>query len=133
MNQPGELKSKPTQHSVKELRSIGIQPDIIVCRSSRPITPEVMAKISLFCDLDQDAVIPLMDVNSIYEVPLALEERNVGNLVVDRLEMNSLSCDLREWSYIVQKIKDADKEVTIGLVGKYTESKDAYLSVCEGT
>ena len=127
----GELKSKPTQHSVKELRSIGIQPDIIVCRSSRPITPEVMAKISLFCDLDQDAVIPLMDVNSIYEVPLALEERNVGNLVVDRLEMNSLSCDLREWSYIVQKIKDADKEVTIGLVGKYTESKDAYLSVCE--
>ncbi len=127
----GELKSKPTQHSVKELRSIGIQPDIIVCRSSHPITPEVMAKISLFCDLDKDAIIPLMDVDSIYEVPLVLEEKKVGDLIASRLEMKSTSSDLGEWSQIVQKVKKADKEVNIGLVGKYTESKDAYLSVCE--
>ena len=127
----GELKSKPTQHSVKELRSIGIQPDIIVCRSSHPITPEVMAKISLFCDLDKEAVIPLMDVDSIYEVPLVLEERNVGDLIASRLEMKPTPSDLEEWSQIVQRVREADKEVNIGLVGKYTESKDAYLSVCE--
>ncbi len=127
----GELKSKPTQHSVKELRSIGIQPDIIVCRSSHPITSEVMAKISLFCDLDKEAIIPLMDADSIYEVPLILEEKNVGDLIVNRLEMDFTPSDLKGWSQIVQQFKEVNKEVNIGLVGKYTQSKDAYLSVCE--
>ncbi|MGQ9473915.1 MAG: CTP synthase [Candidatus Caldatribacteriaceae bacterium] len=127
----GELKSKPTQHSVKELRSIGIQPDVIVCRSSRPITPEVMSKIALFCDIEKEAIIPLEDVRSIYEVPLVLEERGVGDWVISKLNMPPRERDLREWSQMVAKMWDFREEVTIGLVGKYLESKDAYLSVCE--
>lgn len=127
----GELKSKPTQHSVKELRSIGIQPDVIVCRSSRPITSEVIAKIALFCDIEKDAIIPLMDVQSIYEVPLVLEERGVGNLVMAKLGLVQKEADLREWSDIVRRMKEAEDVVVIGLVGKYVESKDAYLSICE--
>lgn len=127
----GELKSKPTQHSVKELRSIGIQPDVIVCRSSRPITSEVIAKIALFCDIERDAIIPLMDVQSIYEVPLVLEERGVGNLVTAKLGLAQREADLRDWSDIVRRMKEAEDTVVIGLVGKYVESKDAYLSICE--
>ncbi|MBC7217555.1 MAG: CTP synthase [Candidatus Caldatribacterium sp.] len=127
----GELKSKPTQHSVKELRSIGIQPDVIVCRSSRPITAEVISKIALFCDIEKEAIIPLMDVQSIYEVPLVLEERGVGDLVTAKLGLSPRASDLREWSEIVQRMKEAEDTVVIGLVGKYVESKDAYLSICE--
>lgn len=127
----GELKSKPTQHSVKELRSIGIQPDVIVCRSSHPITPEVMSKIALFCDIEKEAIIPLRDVRSIYEVPLVLEERGVGDWVVSRLNMPSVEKDLKEWSQMVSRMWAFQDEVTIGLVGKYVESKDAYLSICE--
>lgn len=127
----GELKSKPTQHSVKELRSIGIQPDVIVCRSSHPITSEVIAKIALFCDIEKDAIIPLMDVQSIYEVPLVLEERGVGNLVTAKLGLSQRDADLRDWSDIVRRMKEAEDTVVIGLVGKYVESKDAYLSICE--
>ncbi len=127
----GELKSKPTQHSVKELRSIGIQPDMIVCRSSCPITPEVISKVALFCDIEKEAIIPLQDVKSIYEVPLLLEERGVGDLVVSRLTANHKQGDLVEWSQMVTKMWDAKDEVIIGLVGKYVESKDAYLSICE--
>lgn len=127
----GELKSKPTQHSVKELRSIGIQPDVIVCRSSRPITAEVISKIALFCDIEKDAIIPLMDVQSIYEVPLVLEERGVGNLVTTKLGLAAREADLRDWSQIVKCMKEAEDSVVIGLVGKYVESKDAYLSICE--
>lgn len=127
----GELKSKPTQHSVKELRSIGIQPDVIVCRSSHPITSEVIAKIALFCDIERDAIIPLMDVQSIYEVPLVLEERGVGNLVTAKLGLVQKEADLRDWSDIVRRMKEAEDTVVIGLVGKYVESKDAYLSICE--
>ncbi|MEN3184163.1 MAG: CTP synthase [Atribacterota bacterium] len=127
----GELKSKPTQHSVKELRSIGIQPDVIVCRSSRPITSEVIAKIALFCDIEKDAIVPLMDVQSIYEVPLVLEERGVGNLVTAKLGLAQREADLRDWSDIVRRMKEAEDTVVIGLVGKYVESKDAYLSICE--
>lgn len=127
----GELKSKPTQHSVKELRSIGIQPDVIVCRSSRPITSEVIAKIALFCDIEKDAIIPLMDVQSIYEVPLVLEERGVGDLVTAKLGLSPREADLRDWSDIVRRMKEAEDTVVIGLVGKYVESKDAYLSICE--
>lgn len=127
----GELKSKPTQHSVKELRSIGIQPDVIVCRSSRPITPEVIAKIALFCDIEKEAIVPLMDVESIYEVPLVLEERGVGGLVTAKLGLESQEADLEDWSRIVEQMKKAKDSVVIGLVGKYVESKDAYLSICE--
>lgn len=127
----GELKSKPTQHSVKELRSIGIQPDVIVCRSSRPITAEVISKIALFCDIEKEAIVPLMDVPSIYEVPLVLEERGVGDLVTAKLGLNAHEADLTDWSDIVRRMKEAKDSVVIGLVGKYVESKDAYLSICE--
>ncbi|WP_438318904.1 CTP synthase [Candidatus Caldatribacterium sp. SIUC1] len=127
----GELKSKPTQHSVKELRSIGIQPDVIVCRSSRPITAEVVSKIALFCDIEKEAIVPLMDVPSIYEVPLVLEERGVGDLVTAKLGLNAHEADLADWSDIVRRMKEAKDSVVIGLVGKYVESKDAYLSICE--
>jgi len=127
----GELKSKPTQHSVKELRSIGIQPDVIVCRSSRPITAEVISKIALFCDIEREAIVPLMDVPSIYEVPLVLEERGVGDLVIAKLGLDAREADLADWSDIVRRMKEAKDSVVIGLVGKYVESKDAYLSICE--
>jgi len=127
----GELKSKPTQHSVKELRSIGIQPDVIVCRSSRPITAEVISKIALFCDIEKEAIVPLMDVPSIYEVPLVLEERGVGDLVTAKLGLSAHEADLAGWSDMVQRMKGAKDSVVIGLVGKYVESKDAYLSICE--
>jgi CTP synthase len=127
----GELKSKPTQHSVKELRSIGIQPDVIVCRSSRPITAEVISKIALFCDIEREAIVPLMDVPSIYEVPLVLEERGVGDLVIAKLGLDAREADLADWSDIVRRMKEARDSVVIGLVGKYVESKDAYLSICE--
>ncbi len=127
----GELKSKPTQHSVKELRSIGIQPDVIVCRSSRPITAEVISKIALFCDIEKEAIVPLMDVPSIYEVPLVLEERGVGDLVTAKLGLSAHEADLAGWSDMVRRMKGAKDSVVIGLVGKYVESKDAYLSICE--
>ncbi|MCD6156302.1 MAG: CTP synthase [Candidatus Atribacteria bacterium] len=126
-----ELKSKPTQHSVKELRSIGIQPDIIVCRSSHPLTQEVISKIALFCDIQRDAVIPVPDAESIYEVPLILERNGVGELISERLSLNKVHPDFTEWIQIVEKIKSSREEVNIGLVGKYVASKDAYLSICE--
>lgn len=126
-----ELKSKPTQHSVKELRSIGIQPDIIVCRSSYPLTEEVISKIALFCDIQRDAVIPVPDAESIYEVPLILERSGVGELISERLSLNKVHPDFTGWIQIVERIKSSQEEVSVGLVGKYVASKDAYLSICE--
>jgi len=127
----GELKSKPTQHSVKELRSIGIQPDMIVCRSSRTITSDVVSKIALFCDLEREAIIPVMNVDSIYQVPLVLEEKGVGDLITDRMRMENGLSNLEEWKKIVEKITHPREEIRIGVVGKYVASKDAYLSICE--
>lgn len=126
-----ELKSKPTQHSVKELRSIGIQPDMIICRSSHPITEDVISKIALFCDAEKKAVIPVLDVATIYELPLLLEDKGVGDLILAKLKMEHRQSDLRDWSKMVQKLKSPQGEITIGLVGKYVESKDAYLSIGE--
>ncbi|MCX6090773.1 MAG: CTP synthase [Candidatus Atribacteria bacterium] len=127
----GELKSKPTQHSVKELRSIGVQPDMIVCRSSHFMTREVISKIALFCDIEKEAIIPVLDVESIYEVPLILEEKGVGNLILNKLQLPSLPVELQEWSDLVIRMKNPEEVVTIGLIGKYVESKDAYLSINE--
>ncbi|HSV30971.1 MAG TPA: CTP synthase, partial [Atribacteraceae bacterium] len=127
----GELKSKPTQHSVKELRSIGIQPDVIICRSSRTITREVVSKIALFCDIEQEAVIPVIDADSIYEVPLILENKGVGNLILSKMGLSGGVVDLSEWQRIVERMNHPDGMVTIGLIGKYIDSKDAYLSICE--
>jgi CTP synthase len=126
-----ELKTKPTQHSVNELRRIGVQPDIILCRSDYEIPQSLRDKISLFCDVDKDAVIPLVTAETIYEVPLVLEEADLGNIIIDRLGLEARSTDLTEWREMVAKLKAPKEPVTIALVGKYTELRDAYYSVRE--
>ncbi len=126
-----ELKTKPTQHSVNELRRIGIQPDIILCRSDYPISEGIRDKISLFCDVDRQAVIPLPTVPTIYEVPLVLEEAGLGQLIMDRLNLKSHQPDLSQWRELVRCLKEPHEPVNIALVGKYVELKDAYYSVRE--
>ena len=127
----GELKTKPTQHSVNELRRIGIQPDIIVCRSDHPVSADIEDKISLFCDVEKSAVIPLLTVSTIYEVPLILEEAGMGNLITGRLGLPSGEKDSGDWSAMVDRIKSPKQPVPIALVGKYVELRDAYISVRE--
>ena len=127
----GELKTKPTQHSVRELRSIGIQPDVIACRSDRPVDDELRDKISLFCDVPPEAVIPLLTLPTIYEVPLVLQEAGLGDLIIDRLRLPSGSRDLEDWQEWVARLKNPRTHLDIALVGKYVELPDAYLSVRE--
>jgi len=126
-----ELKTKPTQHSVNELRRMGIQPDVIICRSDYPIPDGTRDKISLFCDVNREAVIPLPTVSSIYEVPLILEEEKLGQLIVDKLSLKAQSTDLSQWRELVTRLKAPLEPVNIALVGKYTELQDAYYSVRE--
>lgn len=126
-----ELKTKPTQHSVKELRSIGIQPDFIVCRSDRPIDAGIRRKIALFCDVDPGAVISAMDARSIYEVPMTLREQGLDEMVIDRLSLECGQPDMEEWKGFVAHSAALSKEVDIALVGKYVQLPDAYLSVNE--
>jgi len=126
-----ELKTKPTQHSVNELRRIGIQPDIIICRSDYPISEGIKDKISLFCDVDREAVIPLPTVDTIYEVPLLLEEEGLGQLVVNKLGLKARKPNLSQWQELVRRIKEPLEPVNIALVGKYVELQDAYFSVRE--
>ena len=127
----GELKTKPTQHSVKELRSIGIQPDILVCRTEKDLSPELKGKLALFCDVDEEAVIQLKDAGSIYEVPLMLAKEGLDREVIKRIGLQCQEANLEEWEQLVEKIACQDKEVTVGLVGKYVELPDAYLSIAE--
>ncbi len=126
-----ELKTKPTQHSVNELRRMGIQPDIIICRSDYPIPEGTRDKISLFCDVNREAVIPLPTVSTIYEVPLILEETGLGQLIVDRLNLKVDQPDLSQWGELVRCLKECHEPVTITLIGKYVELRDAYYSVRE--
>ena len=126
-----ELKTKPTQHSVNELRRMGIQPDVIICRSDLPIAEGIRDKISLFCDVDRQAVIPLPTIPTIYEVPLVLEESGLGQLIVDKLQLKAEPCDLGPWRKLVESLKEHREPVNIALVGKYVELKDAYYSVRE--
>ncbi len=126
-----ELKTKPTQHSVNELRGMGVQPDIIVCRSDYPISEGIKDKLSLFCDVDRQAVIPMPTVSTIYEVPLMLEEEGLGQLVVEKLGLNTDKADLGQWQDMVHRLKAPRELVSIALVGKYVELRDAYLSVRE--
>ncbi len=126
-----ELKTKPTQHSVNELRRIGIQPDIIICRSDYPMSEGLRDKISLFCDVEREAVIPLPTVDTIYEVPLLLEEEGLGKLVVDKLKMKARKPDLSLWQDLAMQIKEPLEPINIALVGKYVELQDAYFSVRE--
>jgi CTP synthase len=131
LNSTKELKTKPTQHSVNELRRLGIQPDIIICRSDLPIPENIRDKISLFCDVERRAVIPLPTVETIYEIPLILEECGLGQLIVDKLCMNVDGADLNQWREMVKRLKSPLEPVNIALVGKYVELTDAYFSVRE--
>lgn len=127
----GEVKTKPTQHSVKELLSIGIQPDVLVCRSDRMIPPNERAKIALFCNVPERAVISLKDVNSIYQIPALLKSQGLDNFICQRFHLTCKEADLSEWEQVLYQEANPVGEVTIGMVGKYTELPDAYKSVNE--
>jgi CTP synthase len=127
----GELKTKPTQHSVKELRSIGIQPDIIVCRSEKPLNDDLKSKIGLFCNVDADCVIQNLNAENLYEVPLLLHKEGLDDLVCKKLDLHCSEINNSEWISMVDNIKNLSKRVTIGIVGKYVELHDAYISVVE--
>ncbi len=127
----GELKTKPIQHSVKELRSIGIQPDVIVCRSDYPMTQELKEKIALFCDVSEEAVVPLITAETIYEVPLVLEDAGLGDFLVEELRLERSPARLEAWRAMVEEIKRPKPSLKIGIVGKYVGMADAYLSVSE--
>ncbi len=126
-----EIKSKPTQHSIKELRSIGIQPDLLICRAQARLTESVKEKISLFCDIPKDGIIEIQDVDSIYEVPLVLEEQGLGNLIIKMLQLPEKNPDLEEWREMVNRLYNPEEKVTIAVIGKHVRSKDAYLSISE--
>ena len=127
----GELKTKPTQHSVKELRAIGIQPDILVCRTEQAIPSDMKRKIALFCDVDESAVIQNLTAKSIYEVPLMMREEGLDRIVLDKLNMNLSPAKMTEWEKMVYKIHHPERKVKIAVVGKYVELPDAYISVTE--
>jgi CTP synthase len=127
----GELKTKPTQHSVKEFREIGIQPDILLCRTDRSLPLDIKKKIAIHCNLDGDAVIAARDVETIYEVPIVLHQEGLDYFIGKRLNLNLHEPDLTLWEDIVRKIKEPKHEVTIAIVGKYTGLKDSYKSLIE--
>src|SRR5262249_11039587 len=127
----GELKTKPTQHSVKELREIGIIPDILLCRSERPLPHELKAKIALFCNVRENEVITAQDVASIYEVPLMFASQELDDMIVKKLDLKADERDLEAWSNLVDTVKNPDGAVTIGIVGKYVELEDSYKSLNE--
>jgi CTP synthase len=127
----GELKTKPTQHSVKELRAIGIQPDIILCRCERSIPRDLKAKIALFCNVSEDAVITAQDVKSVYEVPLFFNREGLDHLISDLLRLPPAEADLRRWQSLSDDIHETRGAVTIGVVGKYVELEDSYKSLNE--
>jgi CTP synthase len=127
----GEMKTKPTQHSVKELRSIGIQPDILVCRCDRPLPKKLKQKLSEFCDVPAECVITAQDAKSIYEVPLIVEQEGLAEQVLDLLQMEQRTPDLVEWQTMVERLYSPKYQVEIAIVGKYVTLSDAYLSVVE--
>lgn len=131
LNCTHEMKTKPTQHSVNELRRIGIQPDVIVCRSDYPMNDSLQDKISLFCDVQREAVIPLPTVSSIYFVPLMLEDEGLGQLLVNKLNLKTGEPDLTQWKELVRRLQTPREPINIALVGKYVELHDSYFSVRE--
>jgi CTP synthase len=131
LNSSREHKSKPTQHSVKELQGMGINPNIIVLRCSRPLEDEIFEKIALFCNLPRECVIENRTLSALYEVPLMLEKQHMGDIVCDLLSLEAKKADLSEWKDMVRKAKHPKHDVCIGLVGKYVKLHDAYLSVSE--
>ena len=126
-----ELKTKPTQHSVRELRSLGIQPQVILARADYPVTDDLVRKMALFCDVEERAVIPLMTAQNIYEVPLMLEDAGLGDYIVERLQLNAGEPDLSQWRELVTRMSEVEEPLRIAIVGKYVELRDAYMSVKE--
>ena len=126
-----ELKSKPTQHSVKELQGLGISPNIIICRCDRPVTEEVKHKISLFCNIKKDCVIENSTLTILYEAPLMLEKSNFSEVVCRELGIKGTTCDLTEWTAMIEKVKNATETIKIAIIGKYVQLHDSYLSVVE--
>src|SRR3970040_235358 len=126
-----EIKTKPTQHSVKELRSIGIQPDILVCRSQRALPAEQRAKIALFTNVAERAVISAVDVGDLYEIPFMLNQQGLDNIVIEQFELSAPPADLAEWHAVVEARRHPEAEVTIAMVGKYVDLKDSYMSLNE--
>ncbi|MGQ9887069.1 MAG: CTP synthase [Aggregatilineales bacterium] len=126
-----ELKTKPTQHSVRELRGIGIHPQVIVARADHPMSKEVLSKIALFCDVEEEAVIPLETTDLLYEVPIILEDAGLGDYLVEQLELQTPKPTLNEWRNMISRMRAASEPVHIGVVGKYVELHDAYMSVRE--
>ncbi len=127
----GEMKTKPTQASVKELQGMGIQPDVVVCRSEYPLTEELKQKISLFCNVPVNHVLQNLDVEYLYEAPLAMERERLADVVLETLQLEQRKPDLEDWKSMVDSLKHPDKDVKIAIVGKYTQLHDAYLSVVE--
>jgi len=132
INAAGELKTKPTQHSVKQLRSIGITPDILVCRSEKPISKEMRQKMAMFCDVDVDAVFQSITAPSIYQVPMLLEDQGMDTIVLKKLDMEDKPKDMKAWHTMVEKILSKhSRKSTIAIVGKYVELQDSYISIVE--
>jgi len=130
----GELKTKPTQHSVRELRSAGIQPNVIIARTDHPVSKDLIKKLALFCDVDENAVIPLETIDLLYDVPLVLEDAGLGDYLVEELKLEQVHApDLASWREMSKRMHSAKETVKIGLVGKYVELHDAYMSVKEAT
>ncbi|MBW4536619.1 MAG: CTP synthase [Pleurocapsa minor HA4230-MV1] len=127
----GEMKTKPTQHSVKELRSIGIQPDVLVCRSDRPLFPGIKEKIAEFCDVEVNSVVTSLDASTIYEVPLILEQEGLAQRTIELLQLEQREPDLKDWRNLVIKMNSTRTKITVAIVGKYIRLSDAYLSVVE--
>jgi len=127
----GEMKTKPTQHSVKELRSLGIQPNVIVVRTEMPISQDMKDKIALFCDIEKNAVIECLDASTLYSVPLSLQEQHLDQIVCDHLKLVCHEADMTDWRTLVERVQTLSKTTKIALVGKYVELPDAYISVVE--
>lgn len=127
----GELKTKPTQHSVKELRGIGIQPNVIVTRNEMPISEGMKEKIALFCDIDANSVIQSYDADTLYQVPLALQSQHLDRIVCDHFQLSTKEADMGEWEDLVEQVRHLSKKTTIAMVGKYVALQDAYISVVE--
>ncbi|MFP4697182.1 MAG: CTP synthase [Eubacteriales bacterium] len=131
LKKSGEMKTKPTQHSVKELRSIGIQPDILVCRTEHELSDEMKEKMALFCNVEKECVIQNLDAETLYEIPIMLENEGLAEIVCKKFKLNCPKPDLTDWTNMVQKEKNVNKEIAIGLIGKYVELHDAYMSIVE--
>lgn len=131
INTAGEIKTKPTQHSVKELRSIGIQPDILICRMDRTLPQEEKQKIALFCNVEENAVIGCYDADSIYQIPEMLHNQGIDNIICDQFQLNSKPADLNEWKKIISRIEHPQHHVRIAMVGKYVDLTESYKSLSE--